>query len=163
MALAEAGAKIAPSTYHARHARPPSVRAVVEQELKAEIVRVHEANLGARKVREQLDRGGIPVARRRMERLMRQLGVAGAVRGKANCTTVLAEVAARPGDLVDRDLAATAPEPAVGDQPDLCRYRVRGRLHRPRLGRLLPPDRRLAASTSLPTDLADALELGLGT
>jgi putative transposase len=75
VALAEAGAKIAPSTYHARHARPPSVRAVVEQELKAEIVRVHEANLGARKVRGQLDRGGIPVARRRMERLMRQLGV----------------------------------------------------------------------------------------
>jgi putative transposase len=44
-----------------------------------------------------------------VERLMRQLGLAGAVRGKVERTTVPAEVAARPGDLVDRDFTAPTP------------------------------------------------------
>ena len=52
-----------------------------DEQLKSEIVRVHEPNLGVygvRKVWRQLNREGIPVARCRMERLMRQLGLAGA-------------------------------------------------------------------------------------
>ena len=40
---------------------------------------------------------------------MRQLGLAGAVRGRVKRTTVPAEVAVRPGDLVDRDFTAPAP------------------------------------------------------
>jgi putative transposase len=75
-------------------------------------VQVHEANLGvygARKVWRALNREGIPVARCRVERLMRELGLAGAVRGKVKRTTVPAEVAARPGDLVDRTFSAPAP------------------------------------------------------
>ncbi len=75
-------------------------------------MQVHEANLGvygARKVWRALNREGIPVARCRVERLMRELGLAGAVRGKVKRTTVPAEVAARPGDLVDRTFSAPAP------------------------------------------------------
>jgi transposase InsO family protein len=47
---------------------------------------VHAANrgvYGARKVWRALNRQGMPVACRRVERLMRELGLAGAVRGKA--------------------------------------------------------------------------------
>ena len=40
---------------------------------------------------------------------MRELGLAGAVRGKVKRTTVPADVAARPGDLVDRTFTAPAP------------------------------------------------------
>ena len=46
---------------------------------------MHEANLGVygvRKVWRALNRDGVPVARCRVERLMRQLGLAGAVRGR---------------------------------------------------------------------------------
>jgi hypothetical protein len=47
-ALTAVGAKIAPSTYYAAaHARPPSARAVGDEQLKGEIVRVHEANLAS--------------------------------------------------------------------------------------------------------------------
>jgi putative transposase len=73
---------------------------------------VHEANLGvygARKVWRALNREGVAVARCRVERLMRELGLAGAVRGKVKRTTMSAEAAARPGDLVDRDFTAPAP------------------------------------------------------
>jgi putative transposase len=85
---------------------------VGDEQLKSEIVRVHEANLGVygvRKVWRQLNREGIPVARCRVERLMRQLGLAGAVRGRVRRTTVPGEVATRPGDLVERDFTAPAP------------------------------------------------------
>ena len=70
-----------------------------DEQLKGEIVRVHQANLGVygvRKVWRQLNREGVPVARCRVERLMRQLGLAGAVRGKVKRTTVPADVAAAP-------------------------------------------------------------------
>ncbi len=80
-ALTDAGARIAPSTYYAARTRPPSDRAVVDTQLKAGIVRVHAANLGvygARKVWRALNRDGTPVVRCRVERLMRQRGLAGA-------------------------------------------------------------------------------------
>jgi putative transposase len=41
---------------------------------------------------------------------MRELGLAGAVRGKVKRTTVPAEIAARPGDLVERNFTAPAPD-----------------------------------------------------
>ena len=40
---------------------------------------------------------------------MRELGLAGAIRGKVKRTTVPADMAARPGDLVDRIFSAPAP------------------------------------------------------
>jgi putative transposase len=78
--LTDAGAKIAPSTYYAARTRPPSARAVRDQELLAEIRRVHRDNYGvygARKVWRQLHREGMPVARCTVERLMRADGLAG--------------------------------------------------------------------------------------
>ena len=49
------------------------------------------------------------VARCTVERLMRQAGLEGVVRGKARRTTIADERADRPADLVERDFTATAP------------------------------------------------------
>ena len=65
---------------------------------------------GARKVWRQLQHEGIDVARCTVERLMRQMGLRGAVRGRAfKVTTVADESAARPDDLVQRQFEATKP------------------------------------------------------
>jgi putative transposase len=73
---------------------------------------VHAANYGvygARKVWRQLQREGIEVARCTVERLMRADGLTGVIRGKTRRTTTPAALAARPGDLLDRDFTAPAP------------------------------------------------------
>jgi transposase InsO family protein len=65
---------------------------------------------GPRKVWRQLRREGERVARCTVRRLMRAMGLAGAVRGRAWVTTTQALPAAdRPRDLVDRHFAATRP------------------------------------------------------
>jgi putative transposase len=99
--------------YYAAKTRPASTRSVRDEVLKAEIVRVFAANFGvygARKVWRQLRREGVAVARCTVERLMSGLGLSGAVRGKVRRTTVPAEVAARPGDLVERNFTTPAPD-----------------------------------------------------
>jgi transposase InsO family protein len=109
---------IAPSTYYEQRARaadpkrlPP--RLVRDRELCAEIERVWKENLsvyGARKVWLQLKREGFEVARCTVERLMAQMGLRGAVRGRAfKRTTVTDESAPRPADLVKRDFSADRP------------------------------------------------------
>jgi putative transposase len=112
-ALRAAQVPIAPSTYYAARSRPPSARAVRDGELAGQIARVHRENFGvygARKVWRQLARDGIPAARCTVERLMRELGLAGAVRGRRRRTTVPAGPAvARPADLLGRDFTAAAP------------------------------------------------------
>ena len=80
--------------------------------LKAQITRVHAANYGvygARKVWLALNREGIAVARCTVERLMAELGLTGAVRGKTKRTTIADPAAARPADLVQRRFAPPAP------------------------------------------------------
>jgi transposase InsO family protein len=82
--LSEHGCPIAPSTYYDTASRPPSARAVRDEQLKAAITAVHQANFGvygARKVWLALNREGTAVARCTVERLMRELGLAGARRG----------------------------------------------------------------------------------
>ena len=76
------------------------------------IERVHAANYGvygARKVWLALNREGIAVARCTVERLMAELGLTGAVRGKVKRTTIADPTAARPADLVQRRFAPPAP------------------------------------------------------
>jgi len=108
---------IAPSTYYEQKAkqRDPgrlSARARRDAVLCEEIQRVWNANrrvYGARKVWKQMNREGLPVARCTTERLMRDMGLRGAVRGRRVKTTVPDEMADRPLDLVDRDFAADRP------------------------------------------------------
>lgn len=49
------------------------------------------------------------VARCTVERLMRRMGLQGAVRGKTQRTTIRDDAADRPADLIDRDFTATRP------------------------------------------------------
>jgi len=111
--LTEHGCKIAPSTYYAAKSRPRSARAIRDEELKGEIVRVYEANLsvyGADKVWDQLNKDGIAVARCTVERLMRDLQLVGCRRGRTWVqTTIGDESLERPADLVERDFKAPAP------------------------------------------------------
>jgi len=103
---------IAPSTFYDQVNREPSRRQSRDEVLKREIARVHTANYGvygARKVWLALNREGIPVARCTVERLMAELGLAGAARGKAKKTTIADPTAARPADLVGRRFSPPAP------------------------------------------------------
>jgi putative transposase len=104
--------QFAPRTYYAIKARPPSARALRDAELKPLIVRVHRDNFGVYgvdKVWAQLNREGVRVARCTIARLMRELGLRGVVRGKPKYTTIPADAANRPRDLVDRRFVAGAP------------------------------------------------------
>jgi putative transposase len=113
--LSEHGAKIAPSTYYdavAAAARRPSRRTLRDTDLKLAIARVHEANYGVygpRKIWLQLNREDIPVARCTVERLMRDMRLTGARRGKRVVTTRPDVRAARPADLVQRRFRPAAP------------------------------------------------------
>jgi putative transposase len=73
----------------------------------------HDENLfvyGAYKIWTQLNDEGIRVARCTVERLMRQMGLSGARRGKTwTATTDSDHACDRPADLVDRAFAAPAP------------------------------------------------------
>ena len=62
-----------------------------------------------RKVWRQLQREDTTVARCTVERLMRELGLQGVIRGRKCKTTVPDETAVRPLDLVDRNFTATRP------------------------------------------------------
>ena len=108
---------IAPSTYHRhRHQRTHptrrSARAQRDDQLRVEIQRVYDAHqqvYGPRKVWKQLRRDGVCVARYTVARLMRAMGLAGAVRGRAWVTTTHAGEGGCPVDLVDRRFVATRP------------------------------------------------------
>ena len=108
---------IAPSTYYeekARRADPSRLPARAHRDafLNEEVRRVWEENrmvYGARKVWRQLNRENLPVARCTVERLMGNMGLQGAVRGKKVWTTVADESADRPADLVERDFTADRP------------------------------------------------------
>jgi putative transposase len=65
---------------------------------------------GARKVWHALRREGVSVARCTVERLMRELGLRGAVRGATVRTTLPDGAAGRPEDLVERDFRADSPD-----------------------------------------------------
>lgn len=109
---------IAPSTYfrHRAEQRDPlrrSTRAQRDEVLRAIIRRIyteHRSVYGPRKVWKQMGREGLREARCRVRRLMREMGLFGAVRGRAwTTTTQSGSTADRPLDLVDRRFSATRP------------------------------------------------------
>jgi HTH-like domain len=109
---------IAPSTYHAHVAGradpsrlPDRVRR--DAHLKVEIRRVFEENFhvyGVRKVWRQLRREGVTAARCTVARLMRNMGLRGAIRGKPLRTTIRDKAALCPLDHVNRQFCASAPD-----------------------------------------------------
>ncbi len=82
-----------------------------DEQLKPLVQKIFDDNLGVygvRKIYKQLRREGHQVPRCQVERLMRELGLFGAVRGKVKRTTIPA-TARRPEDLVQRQFRALAP------------------------------------------------------
>ena len=109
---------IAPSTYYALKAKEAdpslrSARSIRDAELREAIERVWKENFGvygARKVWRQLLREGIVAARCTVERLMREMGLQGALRQRRfKRTTIIDEASSRPLDLVKRQFAADRP------------------------------------------------------
>jgi putative transposase len=115
--LTLAGCRIAPATYYEHRDRTPSKRQVQDEGLKSNIAAAHAGNygvFGARKVwltlnRQRVD-GEAPVARCTVERLMGELGLAGAVRGKVKRTTISDPRSPKPNDLVNRNFRPHAPD-----------------------------------------------------
>jgi putative transposase len=108
---------IVPSTYHdhaAKRADPSklSARARRDASLQTDIKRVWNANFqvyGVRKVWRQLQREAIAAPRCQVARLMKRMGLAGAVRSKMVKTTHSDKSTPCPLDRVNRQFRAPAP------------------------------------------------------
>jgi len=126
--------QIAPSTYYehkARQADPSRLpaRAQRDIQLRPEIHRVWHENFcvyGVRKTWKQLNREQIRVAKCTVRRLMRELNLRGAIRGKGFKTTIADESASRPADLVNRQFTAERPNQLwVADFTYVATWRAR--------------------------------------
>jgi putative transposase len=103
---------VAPSTYYASKARPPSARACRDTVIGPALRALWEDNYrvyGARKLWKAARRAGHDIGRDQVARHMRAAGLVGARRGKRVRTTKPDPTAARHPDLVRRDFTATAP------------------------------------------------------
>src|SRR5262249_60657850 len=108
---------ISPSTYYAAKKREekPSARDMRDEELKAEIMRAREKKgrklYGAKKMWHELNRDGIEVARCTVERLMGEMGIAGARAGGKRPRTTGPGPAGqrRPSAPLGRGFTAPAP------------------------------------------------------
>ena len=116
-ALSAHGIQFAPRTYRKARRRPPSARditdAYVEDTLR-DLVGSPEQMYGRRKMTRYLRRRGHQVAFCTVDRIMRDLGMNGAVRGRRHRTTLpdkdgIRADGIRAGDKLNRDFTATAP------------------------------------------------------
>lgn len=104
---------VSASGYYAWLGRTPSARSKANDELKARIRAIHEKSrgtYGAPRIHAELVAEGCRVGRKRVARLMRELGLAGASRRKGMRTTRRDEAARAAPDLVERAFRADAPD-----------------------------------------------------
>ena len=100
--------------YHSWEKRAPSVRKTSDDQLKVRISEIHAASFGiygAPRIHAELADGyGIRIGRKRVARLMRELGIQGVSRrGKRKVRKSTSEMPAAP-DLVRRDFSAKRPD-----------------------------------------------------
>lgn len=117
--LSEHSVPIAPRTFYAWLARPPSARALWDTVVTEVLAGYYEPDehgrrkpeslYGATKMWAHLQRQGITVARCTVERLMRTHGWHGVTRRKKVRTTIADPAAARAADLVKRQFRVPAP------------------------------------------------------
>ena len=109
---------IAPSTYYEHKARQADRSRLPAREHADVVARGHVRRVwqgsggryGVRKVWTQLHRESVPIAKCTVRRLMRQMGLEGATRGRRWTTTTIADpAAARSPDLVERQFVAEGP------------------------------------------------------
>ena len=106
--LTQHDVKIAPSTFYDARGRGPSPRELSDERWKPIILTTWQKQrkvLGARKLWLRLRRDGHDIARCTVERLMRELGIAGVVRGRRKRPVDADPRETRPADLVDRHFA----------------------------------------------------------
>ena len=104
--------QVAPSTYYAAKSRLPSARSLRDAVLLPLLLTLWTANYevyGVRKMWKAMRRAGEDVGRDQVARLMRELGIQGARRGKKTVTTRPDETVGRHPDLVDREFVAERP------------------------------------------------------
>lgn len=105
---------LSPSGYYAWLERPPSARALRDEELKERIKVIYTENrsvYGRPRIHADLREQGERVGAKRVGRLMRELGIRGESRRRRKPGTTRRDRDARPApDLVDRDFAAEGPD-----------------------------------------------------
>ena len=105
--------QVAPSAVRSALARPVPARQLADEALKPVIVELFEANYrvyGRRKIKAALRREhGLVVDKDRVARLMRELGIRGAVRSRSVVTTRSDRSSPRAPDLVQRRFHANRP------------------------------------------------------
>ena len=158
--------QVAPSTYYAAKQRPPSARALSDAALKPSCpacTRTTTGSTASSKLWRQLLREGIHVGRDRVARLMRELGIAGVVRGKREAHHDARRRWPRGPVIWSSGSSRAGTQPALGRRSDLrCA---------PGRDSPTPPSSSTPSagaswaggcSTSLRTDLAlDALEMAI--
>ncbi|WP_183662812.1 IS3 family transposase [Neomicrococcus aestuarii] len=118
--LREQGVRVAARTYRAWKKRLPALRTIEDARLTDALraVKVPDAKgrprpeiiYGRRKMTQWLRRNGFPEASKHtVDRLMREEGMNGLVRGRKTRTTIPGKDGRRAGDLVNRDFTAAAP------------------------------------------------------
>jgi putative transposase len=111
--LTEHGVQVAPRTYRNWKAARPSARTLTDARVTDALratIGTPEGMYGRRKMTAYLRRGGHQVAACTVDRLMRDEGLSGIVRGRKHRTTVPGgKDSRRAPDLLDRDFSAGAP------------------------------------------------------
>ena len=105
--------KVSRSGFYAWLSRPPSARAVADEVLTTQIRTAFDDNrqvYGAPRIHAELAEAGVRVGRKRVARLMRQVGIVGCHRRKRPFSTTRSDPKAEAApDRVDRRFVATAP------------------------------------------------------
>jgi putative transposase len=104
---------VSPSGYYAFQSRKPSARACSDAVLSERIEAIHafsKGTYGAPPIHDHLRDEGIRIGRKRVARLMRAAGLEGVSRRNGYCTTKQDKAACFAPDLVNRALAADAPD-----------------------------------------------------
>ena len=104
---------VSKSGYYAWLKRPISKRAAADLVLKERIVAIHTRSFGtygAPRIHAQLAFEGTRVGRKRVARLLREMGLFGVSRRKGVCTTRKGQEEKAAPDLVNRDFRVFAPD-----------------------------------------------------
>ena len=107
-----AALQVASSTYYDNKSRPLSARAIRDAVMMPILLALWIANrklYGAHKLWKAARRAGHVIGRDQVARLMGELGIRGVSRSRRVRTTIPAERAERPADLVERDFTADRP------------------------------------------------------
>ena len=105
--------EVSRSGFHAWTRREPSARAVADAALSGRIAAIHADSLktyGAPRVHAELRlKDGVRIGRKRVERLMRNAGLAGQLKRRRGKTTIAVQGVRTAPDLVERDFNPTEP------------------------------------------------------